>query len=86
MDPHLALVDALCRICGEKIKFGKGYINAKKVMDYFDILRTYGITPAEESKVSVFFFYFKFCTCDEMFIFVVKKNSVILAILCQPFW
>lgn len=47
---HVEKLWKLCRICGCRIKFSRGYVNAKTVHDYNILLKeNYGILPNEES-------------------------------------
>ena len=41
MENHRRNLERLCRICGKKVTFGKGYWNAKAVGDYEDVMLHY---------------------------------------------
>lgn len=52
MENHAALLENLCRMCGNKVLLKKGYVNAKTCYDYVDILQTfYGILESEDREV-----------------------------------
>ena len=51
---HQENLGKLCRVCGNKIKFNRSYVNAKTVSDYGILLKeNYGIFPNEDRLVSV---------------------------------
>ena len=53
MDYHLKCLGKLCRLCGNKIVTGRGYVNAKTVENYKDLLtEKFRIKKDENKKVS----------------------------------
>ena len=53
MDYHLKCLGKLCRLCGNKIVTGRGYVNAKTVENYKDLLtEKIRIKKDENKKVS----------------------------------
>ena len=53
MDYHLKCLGKLCRLCGNKIVTGRGYVNAKTVENYKDLLtEKFWIKKDENKKVS----------------------------------
>ena len=50
---HLKCLGKLCRLCGNKIVTGRGYVNAKTVENYKDLLtEKFRIEKDENKKVS----------------------------------
>ena len=53
MECHLKCLGKLCRLCGNKIVTGRGYINAKTVEDYKDLMmEKFRIKTDENKKVN----------------------------------
>lgn len=66
MELHKEILKKLCRVCAEKIKLTKSYVNAKTCDDYKNTLNLcYGIILPEDDEV--FFFNFIFFICRSMY-------------------